>query len=103
MSITAALVLYSVTWFLTLFVVLPIRFRSQAEVGEVVPGTPASAPADAQIGRKAKITTLVATPIFLAMAAVILSGWLTIEDLDWFRRMGPGGGWREVPLAPRGG
>lgn len=100
MTITAAFVLYAVLWFLTLFVVLPLRFRSQAEAGEVVPGTPASAPADAQIGRKARITTWVATPLFLVITAVILSGVITIEDLDWFRRMGPGGGWREVPLAP---
>ncbi|MEI4486212.1 DUF1467 family protein [Frigidibacter sp. MR17.14] len=103
MTITAALVLYSVIWFLTLFVVLPIRARSQADAGEVVPGTPAGAPAEARIGQKAKLTTLVATPLFLVIAAVILSGWITIEDLDWFRRMGPGGGWREVPLAPQGG
>lgn len=102
MSITAAIVLLAVVWFMVFFVVLPIRFRSQSEAGEVVPGTPASAPADAQIGRKARLTSCIALPIWAAIAAVILSGWLTVEDLDWFHRMGPGGGWRDTPTGDAG-
>ncbi|MCB1398670.1 MAG: DUF1467 family protein, partial [Rhodobacteraceae bacterium] len=70
------------------FVVLPIRFRSQEDEGEVVPGTPPSAPADAQIGRKAKITTIVAVILWIIIATIILSGVVTIQDLDWFNRLG---------------
>ena len=44
MTITGAIVLYAVCWFMTLFVVLPIGVQSQEEAGDVVPGTPASAP-----------------------------------------------------------
>ncbi len=45
MTITAALIVFAITWFMVFFVVLPIRFTSQSEAGEVVPGTPQSAPA----------------------------------------------------------
>lgn len=89
MTITAALVLYSVTWFMTFFVVLPLRLVTQGEAGEIVPGTPRSAPANAQIGRKARITTIWATGIFAILASIILSGWISVRDLDWFGRMDP--------------
>ncbi|WP_126974532.1 DUF1467 family protein [Frigidibacter oleivorans] len=103
MTITAAVVLYAVCWFMTLFVVLPLRFTTQAEAGEVVPGTPASAPAGAVVGRKARLTTIWATGIWAVLAAVILSGAVTVQDLDWFHRMGPGGGWYSAPAPATGG
>jgi predicted secreted protein len=87
MSITGAIVLYAVTWFMTLFCVLPYRTVSQDEAKDVVPGTPPGAPAGDVMRRKAWITTLIATPIWVVMVAVILSGWITVEDLDWFDRI----------------
>ncbi|MCB1409914.1 MAG: DUF1467 family protein, partial [Rhodobacteraceae bacterium] len=42
-SPVSAFVLYAFLWFLTLLVVLPIRLKTQEDVGEVVPGTPRSA------------------------------------------------------------
>ncbi len=87
MNLTGGIVLFAVIWFMVFFVVLPIRFQSQEEAGEVVPGTPRSAPADAQIARKAKITTAVAVAIWAGVAAVILSGAITIQDLDFFGRL----------------
>lgn len=89
MSITAAIVLYAVTWFMTLFVVLPLRTRTQDEANHVEPGTPPGAPAQEEIGRMAWITTLVATPIWAVIAGIILSGWISIADLDWFGRGAP--------------
>jgi predicted secreted protein len=87
MSITGAIVLYAVTWFMTLFCVLPYRTVSQDEAKDVVPGTPPGAPAGDVMRRKAWITTLIATPIWVVIVAVILSGWITVEDLDWFDRI----------------
>lgn len=87
MTITAALVLYSTIWFIVLFCVLPVRFQSQADQGHVVPGTPASAPADAQIGRKAKITTMISTVLFGIAYGIITSGWITIDNMDVFHIM----------------
>lgn len=84
MTITAALVLFSVTWFLVFFCVLPVRFESQAEAGSITPGTPASAPADAAIAKKAKITTLIAVVIFAGLYWVITSGVITRDNMDVF-------------------
>lgn len=84
MTITAAIVLFSVIWFVVLFCVLPVRFQSQAEAGSVVPGTPASAPADAMIGKKAKITTVISIVVFALSYLIITSGWVTVDDFDFF-------------------
>lgn len=87
MGIVSAIVLFAVIWFTVLFVVLPLKMRSQGEAGEVVPGTHSSAPADAQIGRKARITTIWAFGIWVIVAGTIMSGLVTVRDLDWFSRM----------------
>lgn len=84
MTITAALVLFAVTWFMVFFCVLPMRFRSQAQEGRVELGTPASAPENAMIAAKAKITTVVSLVIFAALYLVITSGRFGIADLDVF-------------------
>ena len=84
MTITAALILFSVTWFMVLFCVLPVRFESQGDRGKITPGTPASAPEDAMIGRKAKITTVISTVIFALLYGIITSGWVTVADMDIF-------------------
>ena len=89
MSITAAIVLFAVTWFMTFFVVLPLRFTSQGDAGAVVPGTPASAPAGFIVKRKAKITTIAALIIWAILSAIILSGVITVRDLDFLGRLPP--------------
>jgi predicted secreted protein len=87
MSITGGIILYSVLWFLVFFCVLPIRFVSQADAGERVPGTHLSAPSNVDdLGRKAKITTGVAALIWAVAAYIILGGFVTIQDLDVFGR-----------------
>lgn len=88
MNLTGGIVLYAVIWFMTFFVVLPIRETSQAEAGEVVPGTPEGAPAAVNIRRKMLITTLVGSVIWGVIAWIILSGRVSIADIDWFNRMG---------------
>ncbi|MGL4311396.1 MAG: DUF1467 family protein [Paracoccaceae bacterium] len=90
MSITAAIVLYAVCWFMTFFIVLPLRLVSQGDVGKVEPGTPAGAPAGNVVRRKALITTIAGTLIWAAIAAVILSGRISVRDIDMFDRMGSG-------------
>ena len=52
MTITAALVLFAVLWFLILFIALPINLKTQRESGEVIEGTPSSAPENPQIKKK---------------------------------------------------
>lgn len=81
MSVSASIVLYAVVWFMTLFVVLPLRLKSQSEAGDVVPGTPASAPANPQVKKRMIIVTVVATVIWIPICAIIISGILSIEKL----------------------
>lgn len=87
MTITAAIVLFAVIWFMTFLIVLPLRLVTQGEAGVVEPGTHSSAPADAQVGRKARITTIWAVGIWIVIAGIILSGVISIRDIDWFNRM----------------
>ncbi|MFU8824456.1 DUF1467 family protein [Yoonia sp.] len=87
MGITSGIVLFMVIWSMVFFIVLPLRMVSQGDTGEIVPGTHSSAPADAQVSRKAKITTMWAVPIWCVIAGVILSGAITVRDIDMFNRM----------------
>lgn len=89
MNLTGGIVLFVSIWFLTLFVVMPIGQKSQQDVGEVVPGTPAGAPADTKWKRKLLITTLVTAALWGVIATVILGGLITradIADLDYLIR-----------------
>ncbi|MCP5088286.1 MAG: DUF1467 family protein [Rhodobacteraceae bacterium] len=86
MSISAAIVLYAIIWFMTLFVILPLRLKSQEEEGDVVPGTPSSAPANPQIKRRMIITTIVATLVWAAICWVIISEVLSLENLGFDTR-----------------
>lgn len=79
MSIALGLALYFMIWWLTLFAVLPFGVRTQGESGEVVPGTPSSAPAAPRILRIFLINTVLATLVFAALFAVYASGILNME------------------------
>lgn len=89
MTITGAIVLFATTWFLLFFIVLPLRFESQADAGEVVPGTPKSAPSGHVVGRKAKITTLVTLVVWGLLVGVISSGVISIRNVDVFHVLTP--------------
>ena len=87
MTIGAALVLFAVVWFMVLFVVLPLRMKSQADAGDVVPGTPAGAPADPQIKRKMMITTIAALCVWAVLCVIIISGVISVSDFDVMGRL----------------
>ena len=83
MSITSAIVLYAVIWCLTFLIVLPIGQVHQHETGDVVPGTPASAPTEARIARKAIISTIVAAVVWLGIFMVVYNRLVTIDDIPF--------------------
>jgi len=89
MGITSALVLFAVIWSLLFLIILPIRVKTQGDLGEIVPGTHAGAPEVHNIGKKAKITTVISLVLWAIISTIILSGAITVRDLDWFNRMGP--------------
>jgi len=83
----SGLVLLAVIWTIVFFVVLPLRLETQGEAGDIVPGTHASSPANFSFKRKARITTYFAVPIWAVIATVILTGAVSVRDIDWFDRM----------------
>ena len=81
MGITSGIVLYAVIWFLTFLIVIPVRLQTQGDVGDVVPGTHAGAPAHHNLKKKAWITTGVAFVVWAIVAAIILTEAVSLEDL----------------------
>lgn len=86
MAVTSGLVLFAVIWFMALFVVLPLRLKTQGDVGKVTRGTMPGSPAELNIRRKFLITTIVAAVLWAIIAGVIISGAVTICDIDLFGR-----------------
>ena len=90
MGITSGLVLFAVIWFMSFFVIIPIRIKTQGDLGDVVPGTHAGAPQVHHLKKKAIITTVVAMVLWGIIGGTILSGKFTVKDIDWFDRMSDG-------------
>ncbi|OWU76292.1 DUF1467 family protein [Phaeobacter sp. 22II1-1F12B] len=89
MGVTSAIVLFIVIWFMTFFVAIPIRVKTQGDLGQVVPGTHAGAPESHHLRKKALYTTAVAFVLWVIISGIILSNWITLEDFDWFYRALP--------------
>lgn len=87
MNLTGGIILYTMLWFLTLFVVLPFGQKSQAEAGEVVPGTPPGAPHRLRAKRKLILTTVIAAILWAGCAWLILGGVFTREDVEGWDRI----------------
>jgi predicted secreted protein len=66
-----AVAVFVTIWFTVLFAVLPIGIRSQAESGEIVPGSDPGAPTSPRLLLKAGITTLVAAVMFVIFVMVL--------------------------------
>lgn len=89
MGIASGIVLFMVIWFMTFLCVLPIRIQTQGEAGTTVPGTHKGSPENHHLKKKFIITTGIAFVLWAISATIILSGWITVRDIDYFERMGP--------------
>jgi len=87
MPITGALILFASIWFMMLFLSLQVGIKTQHEHGEIVPGTPASAPVHLNMKRRLLVVTLLSCVLWGVITAIILSGWITLEDIDFFNRL----------------
>jgi predicted secreted protein len=67
-----AAAIYITLWFIVLFAILPFGVRSQAEEGEVVPGSDPGAPAAPKLLQKALWTTLVSAVLFGGLMAAMI-------------------------------
>lgn len=86
MAITSAFVLFAVIWFMVLFITLPLRLTTQGDTGEVTPGTMPGSPAEINMKRKFKIVTLITIVLWAIVTGIILSGVISICDIDFYGR-----------------
>ena len=87
MSVTSAIVLFAVIWFLTFLIIIPFRVKTQGDLGTIVKGTQAGAPEIHNLSSKAIITTGVSFILWLIITLIILSEIITIQDIDFFEKM----------------
>jgi len=80
MGLALGVALYVMIWWITLFAVLPFGVRTQGEAGEVVPGTPESAPAVPRLLRVFLINSVVAAIAFAFVWAALENDWLKLHD-----------------------
>jgi predicted secreted protein len=77
MNWASGVVLYIMIWMLTLFAVLPIGTQPEAAADTLTGWR--GAPRQARMWRKALITTIVATILFVAISVVIVNDWLSFR------------------------
>lgn len=87
MSITSAIVLYAVIWFMTMLVALPIGLRTQGDEGDIVEGTHAGAPANYNPRRKAIYVSIAALVVWGLVAGFLLTTDLRWQDFDWTKNI----------------
>jgi predicted secreted protein len=92
MGPVSALVLYAIVWFMLFLIILPIRIQTQGDLKDIVPGTHAGAPEHHHLGRKALWCTGLSLIIWGIFVAIILSGVISVDNLeDWVGRGAPAG------------
>lgn len=82
MGLVSGIVLFAIVWFMLFLVILPIRVQTQGDLNDIVPGTHAGAPEHHHLKKKALWCTVGSVVIWGALAAIILSGMITVDDLE---------------------
>ncbi|HAQ33787.1 MAG: hypothetical protein CMF74_16535 [Maricaulis sp.] len=78
------LVVFLITWWIVVFMILPIGIRSQQETGEMVQGTDPGAPSVANLKRKAWQTTVAASVIWLVLFVLIEFQPVRLDQIPFF-------------------
>ena len=81
MALVFAISMYVVIWWIVLFAMLPIGVRTQAEEGEVSPGTPESAPHQPKL-----LPKMLATMVFAALYVIIVHRVITLDQIPFLPR-----------------
>jgi predicted secreted protein len=81
MSVSTSFAVFFIIWWVVLFAVLPWGIRSQAESGEVVPGSDPGAPALPKLKSKLVWTTLVSAVVFAAFQVIYRYRLVGLDDL----------------------
>ena len=85
MTITSALILFALTWFMAFFIIIQVNTKTQEESDEeIVAGTSASAPSGEHVKRYALWATLITFPLWGLEIWILQSGLLTLEMFDFY-------------------
>jgi predicted secreted protein len=85
-AVVFAISLYIVIWWIVLFAMLPIGVRTQAEEGEVSPGTTESAPHLPMLLPKIVATTVVSSLVFAGLYMIIVHHLITLDQIPFLPR-----------------
>jgi len=81
-TISTALAIYFVIWWITLFLTLPFGVRSQHEDGVGAPGTDPGAPIATRMAQKLIWTTIISAMIYALGMLAYNAGYLSIDRLS---------------------
>ena len=81
MSPISAFAVFFIIWWVTLFTILPIGVRSQAEEGEAILGTERGAPVHPRLLMKMALTTAISAIVFAVFWYVTITLGLSVDDL----------------------
>ena len=81
MTIGTGFALYFLFWWLCIFVVLPFGVRSQAESGDIVPGTEQGAPVKTNLKKKLLINTVLSALVFAVYWFVTVKLGYSLDDI----------------------
>lgn len=83
MQITSVIAIYFITWWFSLFLVLPFRLGKKGQQEAFVPGQAEGAPPSFSVWRTIGWTTVVAAAWFGLFYANYVNQWITVEMLDY--------------------
>ncbi len=86
MTLAFSIAIYLLIWWLVLFAMLPIGVHTQADEGEVAPGTAESAPLAPRLLLKMLATTVISGIVFAAVYAVIELHVISLDDIPFLPR-----------------
>lgn len=84
MNLFSAFVVWLIIWWLTLFLILPIGIRGQAEEDDILEGSEPGAPHTLDIKKKFIQTTIIASILWVLTCLLIISGiidWAMLQNL----------------------
>ncbi len=81
MGIGTAIAIFFIIWWTTLFITLPFRLNSQAETGNIDPGTEPAAPAKIDLCQRMFYNTLLAGVVFGLYWFVVYYLGVGVDDL----------------------
>ena len=78
MSITGAIVIYVILWWIVFFTILPLNIKSPVDNQKIYPGSEPGAPSDPKIIKRIFSTTLISTILFIIIYILTSFNFLII-------------------------